>query len=52
MNLIEFLFAVTTVFGSTAVVTLWQYLMYKLDQEEEEDSKKSEESMMVVRIKK
>lgn len=50
MNLIEFLFAVTTVFGSTAVVTLWQYLMYKLDQEEE-DSKKSEENMRVVRIK-
>ena len=48
MNLVEFLFAVTTVFGSTAVVTLWQYLMFKLDQE---DSKKSEENMRVVRIK-
>jgi hypothetical protein len=31
----EFLFAVTTVFGSTAVVTLWQYLIYKIDNEEE-----------------
>jgi len=48
MNLIEFLFAVTTVFGSTAVVTLWQYLMFKLDQ----DSKKEvDETMRVVRIK-
>ena len=35
MNLMEFLFAVTTVFGSTAIITLWQYLMYKLDSEEE-----------------
>ena len=35
MNLMEFLFAVTTVFGSTAVVTLWQYLIYKIDNEEE-----------------
>ena len=36
MNLMEFLFAVTTVFGSTAIIILWQYLMYKLDAEEEE----------------
>ena len=35
MNLMEFLLAVTTVFGSTAIITLWQYLMYKLDSEEE-----------------
>ena len=35
MNLMEFLFAVTAVFGSTAVITLWQFLMYKLDSEEE-----------------
>ena len=35
MNLMEFLFAVTTVFGSTAIIILWQYLMYKLDAEEE-----------------
>ena len=40
MNLMEFLFAVTTVFGSTAIVTLWQYLMYKIDSEEEKGQKK------------
>ena len=39
MNLMEFLFALTAVFGSTAVVTLWQYLMYKLDIEEESKDK-------------
>ena len=48
MNLVEFLFAVSTVFGSTAVITLWQYLMYKLDQD---DNERSEENMSVVRIK-
>ncbi len=36
MNLMEFLFAVTAVFGSTAIISLWQYLMYKLDSQEEE----------------
>ena len=48
MNLVEFLFAVATVFGSTAVITLWQYLMYKLDQD---DNERSEENISVVRIK-
>ena len=48
MNLVEFLFAVSTVFGSTAIITLWQYLMYKLDQD---DNERSEENMSVVRIK-
>ena len=47
MNLMEFLFAVTAVFGSTAVVTLWQYLMYKLDSQEE----KQNENLRVVKRK-
>ena len=36
MNLMEFLFAVAAVFGSTAVITLWQFLMYRLDSEEKQ----------------
>ena len=40
MNLMEFLFAVTAVFGSTAIITLWQYLMYKLDSEEKVENEK------------
>ena len=35
MNLIEFMFAFAAVFGSTAVFTFWQYLMYRLDQSNE-----------------
>jgi phage shock protein PspC (stress-responsive transcriptional regulator) len=47
MNLMEFLFAVTTVFGSTAVVTLWQYLIYKIDNEEEK--KEQSEDIRIVK---
>jgi phage shock protein PspC (stress-responsive transcriptional regulator) len=43
----EFLFAVTTVFGSTAVVTLWQYLIYKIDNEEEK--KEQSEDIRIVK---
>jgi|9_EtaG_2_1085328.scaffolds.fasta_scaffold24364_3 hypothetical protein len=48
MNLVEFLFALATVFGSTAIITLWQFLMFKLDQE---DSAQNEDPIRVVRIK-
>ena len=39
MNLIEFMFAFAAVFGSTAVFTFWQYLMYKLDYPEKQQEK-------------
>jgi hypothetical protein len=42
MNLVEFMFAFVAVFGSTAVFTLWQYLMYKLDQSSEQEKEKSQ----------
>tara|TARA_Y100000114_G_C11747878_1_gene322619 strand:- start:1594 stop:1746 length:153 start_codon:yes stop_codon:yes gene_type:complete len=48
MNLMEFLFAVAAVSGSTTLIVLWQYLVYKLDQD---DSEEVEENINIVRIR-
>lgn len=48
MNLMEFLFAVAAVSGSTTLIVLWQYLVYKLDQD---DSEEVEENTNIVRIR-
>ena len=48
MNLMEFLFAVAAVSGSTTLIVLWQYLVYKLDQD---DSEQVEENINIVRIR-
>ncbi len=42
MNLMEFLFAVTAVSGSTTLIVLWQYLIYKLDQDDSEEVENQE----------
>ena len=34
LSVLGLLVVVQAVFGSTAIITLWQYLMYKLDSEE------------------
>lgn len=41
MNLVEFMFAFAAVFGSTAVFTLWQLFMYKLDKIDEKTDQRN-----------
>jgi hypothetical protein len=43
----EFLFAVTAVSGSTTLIILWQYLIYKLDQDDSEEVIENEEIRIV-----
>lgn len=40
MNLMEFLFALSAVFGSTAAYTVLQYTAYKFEQSEKQKTKK------------
>lgn len=37
MNLVEFLFALATVFGSTFVILSWQIMVYKWENDKEEE---------------
>ena len=47
MNLMEFLFAVTAVSGFTTLIVLWQYLIYKLDQDDSEEEIENQEIKLV-----
>ena len=40
MNLMEFIFALAAVFGSTAAYTVLQYAAYKFEQDEKQKTKK------------
>jgi len=41
MNLIEFMFAVTAVFGSTGVIVTWTSFTYNLERNEQKNKKKT-----------
>ena len=47
MNLMEFLFAVAAVSGFTTLIVLWQYLIYKLDQDDSEEVMENQEIKLV-----
>jgi len=40
MNLSEFIFVFCTVFGSTGLILLWQYTMYRMDVKEKENERR------------
>ena len=39
MNLVEFMFAVTAVFGSTGAIFLWTSFAYNMEQNSEKENK-------------
>lgn len=41
MNLVEFIFAVTAVFGSTGIIMAWTSFTYRIEQRHQEDTQKS-----------
>ena len=45
MNLVEFIFAVTAVFGSTGIIVAWTSLAYKIEQV---NQKKKEDTIRMV----
>ena len=41
MNLVEFIFAVTAVFGSTGIIVAWTSFAYKIEQDNEKMKQKA-----------
>tara|TARA_R100000388_G_C7241948_1_gene162047 strand:- start:940 stop:1143 length:204 start_codon:yes stop_codon:yes gene_type:complete len=41
VNLVEFIFAVAAVFGSTGIIMAWTSFTYRIEQRHQEDTQKS-----------